>query len=74
MFLEIAPHAVYRLMPPGRIRFPAASAVDLDRDFERGDREIESPLSIRVKPEFRLELDTAQRRQHAPRELERAFG
>lgn len=65
ILFQIGAHARHRLMP--------ASPVDLDRDLEPREREIEPPFAIGVKPEFRLR-EHRQGLQDAPGALERYFG
>lgn len=65
IFLEVAPHPRNRLVSP--------APVDLDRDLECREREIEPPLSIGVKPKLALG-EHGQRLQDAPGALERELG
>jgi hypothetical protein len=65
ILLEVGAHA--------RDRLVSTAPIDLDRDLERWEREIESPLAIRVKPEFGFG-QRGQRLQDAPCALERYLG
>jgi hypothetical protein len=68
IFLEVAPHPRHRLVSP--------APVDLDRDPERWEREIETPLApgeTRIRSQARSGA-VGRGLQDAPGALERAFG